>query len=226
MRRTLFSLIIGLGGAAILIALGMWQVQRLAWKEGLIADIESRIAAPAQALPAAPDPEADAYLPVEVAGQAEPGALHVLVSQKQVGAGYRVIAPFRTEDGRLILADLGFIPTTRKEAVTPTGPARLTGNLQWPREVDGFTPDPDRDGNIWFARDVPKMAEALGTEEVLIVVRDAEPGYDGVTPLPLDTAAIPNDHLQYAITWFSLAALWLAMTVAFLRRRRAPIAES
>jgi surfeit locus 1 family protein len=226
MRRTLFSLIIGLGGAAILISLGVWQVQRLAWKESIIADIEARIAAPAVALPAQPDRIADAYLPVKVDGRAESGALHVLVSQKQVGAGYRVIAPFRTGADRLILADLGFVAAADKDAVAPAGPAQLTGNLQWPQEVDGFTPAPDRGSNIWFARDVAQMAEALGTEPVMLVVRDAEPGFEGVSPLPLDTAAIPNDHLQYAITWFSLAALWLAMTFAFLRRRRAPNAES
>ena len=59
-------------------------------------------------------------------------------------------------------------------------------------------------------------------EPVLLVARELSQPEDSVTPLPVDTAHIPNDHLQYAITWFSLAAIWLAMTVLFLRRRRAP----
>ncbi|WPZ21110.1 SURF1 family protein [Sulfitobacter faviae] len=222
MRRSLFFIIVGLGGAAILVALGVWQVQRLAWKEAIIADINNRIAAAPVALPADPDPEADAYLPVTVSGEIGAQALHVLVSQKQKGAGYRVIAPMALESGRRVLIDLGFAATSNKDAIAPAGTATLTGNLQWPQEVDSFTPEADMDRNIWFARDVELMAETLDTEPLLIVMREG-PGPDPkITPLPVDTTRIPNDHLQYAITWFSLAAIWLAMTVLFLRRRRAP----
>ncbi|KZY49525.1 SURF1 family protein [Sulfitobacter sp. KE29] len=222
MRRSLFFIIVGLGGAAILVALGVWQVQRLAWKEAIIADINNRIAAAPVALPADPDPEADAYLPVTVSGEIGAQALHVLVSQKQKGAGYRVIAPMALESGRRVLIDLGFTATSNKDAIAPAGTATLTGNLQWPQEVDSFTPEADMDRNIWFARDVELMAETLDTEPLLIVMREGTGPDPKITPLPVDTARIPNDHLQYAITWFSLAAIWLAMTVLFLRRRRAP----
>tara|TARA_Y100000780_G_scaffold170634_1_gene155897 strand:+ start:781 stop:1467 length:687 start_codon:yes stop_codon:yes gene_type:complete len=222
MRRSLFFIIVGLGGAAILVALGVWQVQRLAWKEAIIADINNRIAAAPVALPADPDPEADAYLPVTVSGEIGAQALHVLVSQKQKGAGYRVIAPMALESGRRVLIDLGFTATSNKDAIAPAGTATLTGNLQWPQEVDSFTPEADMDRNIWFARDVDVMAETLDTEPLLIVMREGAGPDPKITPLPVDTARIPNDHLQYAITWFSLAAIWLAMTVLFLRRRRAP----
>ncbi|MFG6567587.1 SURF1 family protein [Sulfitobacter sp. 1A13679] len=222
MRRSLFFIIVGLGGAAILVALGVWQVQRLAWKEAVIADINNRIAATPVALPADPDSEADAYLPVTVSGEIGEQALHVLVSQKQKGAGYRVIAPMDLEGGRRVLIDLGFTATSNKDAIAPAGTATLTGNLQWPQEVDSFTPEADTDRNIWFARDVDVMAETLDTEPLLIVMREGTGPDPKITPLPVDTARIPNDHLQYAITWFSLAAIWLAMTVLFLRRRRAP----
>ena len=106
--------------------------------------------------------------------------------------------------------------------IAPAGSATLTGNLQWPQEVDSFTPEADTESNIWFARDVEVMADTLNTEPLLVVVRDGSGPDPKITPLPVDTARIPNDHLQYAITWFSLAAIWLAMTVLFLRRRRAP----
>ncbi len=72
------------------------------------------------------------------------------------------------------------------------------------------------DGNIWFARDIAELAAQLHTEPVLIIAR-SDTG-DGIEPLPVDTAAIPNDHLQYAITWFSLAAVWLGMTAFLLWR--------
>ncbi len=226
MRRTLFLLIIGLGGAAILIALGVWQVQRLAWKEAIIADINARISAAPVALPKNVDARTDAYLPVTATGVLGAAEIHVLVSQKDIGAGYRIIAPMLLADGRQIMVDRGFARATDKDAARMPGPVTVTGNLQWPQETDGFTPAADLDANIWFSRDVPAMAAALETLPILLVVRSSKPDAAAITPLPVDTARIPNDHLQYAITWFSLAAIWLGMSLFFLRRRRAPNAES
>ena len=229
MRRVVFFVFIGLGGAAILLALGIWQVQRLAWKEGVIADINARIAAPAVALPASPDPETDAYLPVAMTGQLVGDTLRVLVSQKKIGAGYRLITALETADAR-VLVDRGFITTDTKLADLPAGPVTVTGNLQWPKEIDSYTPAPDIAGNIWFARDVAQMAQTLDTQPILLVAREIEGDDPNVSPLPVDTTRIPNDHLQYAITWFSLAVIWLAMTYLFLSRRarrgEQPTAES
>jgi surfeit locus 1 family protein len=219
MRRVVFLLLVGLLGACVLVGLGTWQVQRLAWKTGVLAQIDARIAEPPIALPAAFQPDRDRYTPVRVDGAFLPGELHVLVSVKQVGPGYRIIAPFQTEDGRRILIDRGFVPSEAKAMPRRTGPAQVTGNLHWPRETDAFTPAADLDGNTWFARDVPAMAAALDTEPVLIVA--ASRTDPGVTPLPVDTAGIPNDHLEYAVTWFSLAAIWAGMTGFFLWRTRA-----
>jgi surfeit locus 1 family protein len=219
MRRILFLLIFGLAGLGVLLSLGVWQVQRLAWKEGVLAEIDARIAAEPAGLPVNVSEEEGKYLPVTISGQMEPGEIHVLVSVKQVGAGYRIIQSFSTED-RTILVDRGFVPTTAKQAKRSTGPMTVTGNLHWPDEIDSYTPEPDIDDNIWFARDVPNLAAALGAEPVLLIARsDTDPG---ITPLPVDTAGIPNDHLQYAITWFGLALVWAAMTGYFLWRNRAP----
>lgn len=222
MKRLVFLLTFGLGGAAILISLGVWQVQRLAWKQGVIADIEARIDADPVSLPAALDPGRDAYLPVQVTGVLSPQYLRVLVSKKNVGAGYRIIRPM-TSQTRRIMIDMGFVTTTDAEALKleEGPPLTLIGNLQWPQETDKFTPDPDLSRNIWFARDVPAMAGALGTEPVLLVRRDTPQAGGPLSPMPVDTAAIPNDHLQYAATWFSLAAIWSVMTLFFLRRQPA-----
>ena len=219
MRRILFLLIFGLTGLAILLSLGTWQVQRLAWKEALLADIEARISGDPVGLPDSPDPEADRFLPVAVSGELLPGEVHVLVSVKQVGPGYRIIAPFRVGD-RTILLDRGFVRIEDKNKDRQTGPMEVAGNLHWPDEIDGYTPEPDLKENIWFARDVPALAAELDTEPVLLIARSrTDPG---VTPLPVDTAGIPNDHLQYAVTWFGLALVWAAMTAYFLWRGRAP----
>ncbi len=218
MRRFLFLLIFGLAGLGVLLSLGMWQVQRLAWKQGVLAEIENRISAEPVALPQQVSEDADKYLPVTISGDMEPGEIHVLVSVKQVGAGYRIIQSFSTDD-RTILVDRGFVPTTAKLNERLIGPMEITGNLHWPDEIDSYTPEPDIDDNIWFARDVPNLAIALGAEPVLLIARSVTDPY--VTPLPVDTAGIPNDHLQYAITWFGLALVWAAMTGYFLWRSRA-----
>jgi surfeit locus 1 family protein len=224
MNRALFFVIIGLGGAAILISLGIWQVQRLAWKQGVVADINARIVAEPVALPDSLDPDSDAYLPVTVTGTLGTQVLRVLVSQKDIGAGYRIISAIKT-DGRAVMVDRGFVPVGGGVQGTDEGAVTVIGNLQWPQETDSFTPAPDLKDNIWFARDVNAMATALGAEPILIVARDVAFDDGEVTPFPVDTARIPNDHLQYAITWFSLAAIWLAMSTYFLRRR-APQTES
>ena len=108
----------------------------------------------------------------------------------------------------------------------PAQPQSFTGNLQWPDETDSFTPEPDLRGNIWYARDLPAMAEALGTRPILLVQRDpgTGPWAEVATPLPIDTSRIPNNHLQYALTWYGLAIVWLAMSFYFWRRR-APASE-
>lgn len=218
MTRYLFPLVLGIVGCAILVSLGVWQVQRLSWKEGVLAEIETRIGAQPIPLPSVPDPLEDRYLPVRVEGRTTGEELHVLVSVKQVGAGYRIISAFET-DGRRIMVDEGFVRTTAKEDTRPPADLTITGNLHWPEEVDSFTPDNDIAANIWFARDVATMAEALGTEPVLLIARDVAPD-PRATPIPVDTAGIPNDHLEYAVTWFGLALVWAGMTGYMLWRIR------
>ena len=218
MRRLIFPIILGLGGAAILISLGIWQVQRLGWKESMLAEIEARIVDAPVALPADPDPESDRYLPVTVEGHYLPGDILVLTGMPRIGPGYQVIAPFETTDGRKILVDRGFVAEAQKSDERPPLAGRLVGNLHWPEESDSYTPDPDLAASLWFARDVPAMADALGTEPILLVLRETDETDPVVIPRPVTTQGIPNDHLGYAITWFGLAAVWLGMTAFLIRR--------
>lgn len=218
MRRVIFLGVVGGLGFVALVSLGLWQLQRLAWKEGVLATIETRIAAEPVSLPEAPDPEADRYRAVRFEGEILPEELHVFWVTEAEGAGYRVISPFVTDEGRRILVDRGYIRATDKENTRPTGRAELTGNLLWPDEGDWTTPPPEVDTNILYARDIAYMSERLNTVPLLVVVRT---GAENPTPLPVSTKGIPNNHLQYVITWFSLALIWAAMTAAFLLRTRA-----
>lgn len=220
-RKMLWPSLFGLVGCAMLLALGMWQVERLAWKEALLAEIEARIADAPVALPDAPQEAQHQYLPVELSGVIHEGEIAILASLRTAGPVYRIIRAVETDAGRRILVDMGFVRETERAAERPGGAeVDLVGNLYWPDEIDRFTPAPDRDEGIWFARDIPAMAEALDTEPVLLVLREAPQTDLGVTPFPVDTGAIPNDHLSYAITWFLLAAAWMGMTLYLLWRIR------
>lgn len=220
MGRVIGVWLLGLGGVAILLTLGIWQMQRLAWKEAILADIDARIAADPVALPVAPDPERDRYLPVMLEGRIDPTFVRVLVSQKGIGAGYRIIAVLETGAGRRVLIDRGVIPVGDAMPATPADDLRIIGNLHWPDERDGFTPENDLAGNMWFARDVAALAAHLAAEPVLVIAREITPPEAAITPLPVGIGNIPNDHLSYAITWFSLAIVWLGMTVFLLWRIR------
>ncbi|HUF55849.1 MAG TPA: SURF1 family protein [Thermohalobaculum sp.] len=219
-RRALAAAAFGLFGAAVLIALGVWQLQRLEWKEGVIARLETRLAAEPAALPAEPDPAEDDFLRVSADGRLGERALHVLTSRRGQGPGYRVIAPLETAAGRRVLVDLGFLPDDMRTGGFPGSgtQARVTGALYWPDEVDGFTPEPDRAEETWFARDLVPMADALETEPVLVV---AEAHDLGQWPMPLRLGIdVPNNHLGYALTWFSLALVWAVMSALLVRRER------
>lgn len=219
-RRLILPILFGLVGAAILVGLGVWQLQRLHWKQGILAEIEAKISADPVGLPIAPNVNDNKYLPVTVVGRLTGKEAHVLTSQKELGPGYRVIAGLETTDGRRVMVDLGFVSESDLGSPRPVGSITVTGNLHWPAEVDSFTPPHDITRDIWFARDVVPMAQALQTEPVLLVARATDPILPAIVPLPVDSAGIANDHLQYAITWFSLAIVWLGMTVLLVWRIR------
>lgn len=217
--RQAIAIILSLAVLALFIGLGTWQVQRLKWKEGVLAEIDARIAAPPVALPASPEKNRDTYLPVTVSGQMGDAALRVLVSTKAAGAGYRLISPLQTDQGA-ILIDRGFIRVADQMPPVPTGPVTIEGNLHWPDDRRSSTPDNDVAGNTWFARDVDQMADTLGTKPILVITRQMTPAEPNVLPLPVTSDGVPNRHLEYAGTWFLLALTWSVMTLTLLWRKK------
>ena len=236
--RTVWApVILGVVGVGIALTLGVWQLQRLEWKRALIAELEERMkAAPTEmAAPETITRAKDHMRRVKVTGWISGTELHVIHSIKRFGPGFRVIAPMNvpkslSEKGPKILVDLGFVPERFKSLVSREPKVRLKkrlprdevqGFLYWPDEVDGWTPEPDEKRGIWFARDVDAMAKRLGTLPVMLV---AERHPDGKWPMPLPPGVdLPNRHLEYVITWFSLAFAWTIMAFVWWRaeRRRA-----
>jgi surfeit locus 1 family protein len=228
--------VFGIVGVAILLWLGFWQLDRLEWKEGRIAAIAAKMAAGPDPLvkhfkSTAPIAEQN-YTRVTFEGVMTEKEAHVLTSLKytgpgsQSGPGYRILKEV-VWSGKNFLLDLGFVPEEQKNDVRPVGPVRVIGNVLYPDDYDAsFTPDPDLEKNIWFARYLPMMGQELSVIPYLVVVERAEVmkdgawvAFDDVTPLPV-SVNIPNDHREYAITWFSLALVWFGMTCYLLWRIR------
>ena len=214
--KFVFPIALGLSGISVLIMLGVWQLQRLDWKNNLLSNIEQKITAEPVLLMEELTELDDQYRSVMVEGDILPGEIHILTSLKNIGPGFLVIVPFALADGKIIMVDRGFVPEAEKKLNRSNGKVKLVGNLLWPNETDGFTPDPDVKKNMWFARDLEKMSNHLKTDEVLIVVRQSEPIGK---PVPQQIGVhIANDHLGYAITWFSLAVVWFGMTILLVYR--------
>ena len=201
----IFSIIV----TCVFIALGTWQLQRLEWKTNLLAKIEARVSATPIALPSTPDPIADKYLRVTVTGDISTQELHVLTSTNGT-PGFKIIAVMDLPDGRRILVDRGFVAGANKNASRNGGITNATGALLWPIETDKYTPAPDREDNLWFARDVELMSAELNTAPILLSIT-ASDNNENVTPQPVQIN-IHNRHLEYVLTWYGFAIIWVGMT--------------
>ena len=218
-RDFFIPLIFGVCGVLVLVSLGFWQVHRLSWKQDILNNIDNKIKAEPVELNLQSVTEKDQYLPVRAEGHILNEEAHVLISLKNKGAGYRLISVFETRSGKILL-DQGFISLEDKNKLRVRSRVDVLGNLYWPDEIDSFTPEPDKEKKIWFARDIKRIALELNTKPILLVARSISPYKPYVMSLPINSVRIPNNHLQYAITWFSLALVWLGMTVYLLWRIR------
>ena len=232
---------LALAALAVLIGLGVWQLERLQWKEGLIAEIEARsTGAPitiAEALAIARQGRDPNYYRVRVEGRFRHDKERYLFAQSLADGtpGWHVITPLETAGGDMVLVDRGFVPDVLKEASSRAsgqveGVVTVTGIVRSPEIQGSFVPDNEPEANRWFWRDLGAMARSMfpeGTVEMAPFFLDAEksdvPGgwpEGGQTRLEL-----PNNHLQYAITWFLLALCLLVIYAVYVRglyRRRRP----
>ncbi|MGB0959463.1 MAG: SURF1 family protein [Halocynthiibacter sp.] len=219
MKRFFLPLVFFASTLGLLVYLGTWQLNRLAWKTAVLAEIDAKLLGAPVAVPAQPSFATDQFLPVTATGAIGPDEIHILASVKKIGAGYRIISRFDLGD-RAVLLDRGFVALTAKTAPRPMTQATITGNLHWPDEMNASTPNPDIAKNIWFGRDIAAMAKALRTDPVLIVQRGSSEENLVTTPFPVTSEGIPNKHLEYVMTWYGLAIVWTIMSGYFLWKRR------
>ncbi len=215
------------------LGLGAWQIERLFWKEGLIAERAAAVAAP----PVSPPQSAAQARDMEFHRVTDEGEF---LNDKEIflGAtseagrnGYQVLTPLRETDGRIVFVNRGFIPAELRDrakrlAGEPSSPVRIQGLLRLPPHgrPNWFLPDNRPDLNYWFWVDLPAMAKADGFDRVapFYIDVDAAPNPGGWPRGGVTRLALPNDHLQYAITWFSLAVALIVIYVLFHRRNAEP----
>lgn len=215
-------------GFLLLLGLGTWQVQRLHWKEGLIAERQGALHAAPVPLPSTlSDARGLEFHPVKAEGEfLNQDELYLNAQSLRGEQGFHIITPFRLMDGAILLIDRGFVPTDRaapatRQAGELQGRVIVTGLLRLPEGRGWFTPDNEPQRNSWFWIDLPAMAKAAGLAQVLpfYVDADATPNPGGWPQGGQTITDLPNNHLQYAITWYALALALVVVYIRFARRR-------
>jgi surfeit locus 1 family protein len=198
---------------AVLLGLGFWQLDRLQWKRELIATIEARANTAAVVLPEAPQE----FTRVTASGTFDHGReRHVLAQTHEGAVGVVVVTPLLTDDGRLLLVDRGWVPDAARDMVgRGEGRESLEGLVRLPPRPNSFTPENRPEDDQWFRIDPAAMA---GAEALPFYLEASTAEADG-WPQPRQRAlSLRNDHLQYALTWFALAAGLLVVYVLFRRQ--------
>jgi surfeit locus 1 family protein len=211
--------------AAGLAALGIWQLQRRAWKHDLVARVEARIhAAPVPAPTDCANAACDPYRHVFAEGVFRHDRETLVQAVTEAGAGSWVFTPLEGADGRAILINRGFVPTDRRDPATRAagqvvGPVRITGLIRASEPNGAFLRANDPAGSRWYSRDVAAIAAARGLTLAApyFVDADAAPNPGGLPLGGLTVVAFPDNHLVYALTWFALAAMVIGAAVYVLR---------
>lgn len=219
---------------ATCLALGTWQVQRMGWKRALIAERAAALAEEPAPLPIGRiDPDAAPRRYVAEGHFRHDRELHVFASRLNAPpgeatspGGFHVLTVFALGDGRKILVLRGWVPTNRRDPSTRPegqirGPMTLTGIGYRPEAPGGFVPEYDPANATWYAIDLPKMEQALGSPLMpIVLVAEATPPNPGGYPIGGQfRSEFPDNHLAYVVTWYGLAASAIVIFVVYRRRR-------
>jgi surfeit locus 1 family protein len=228
-------------GIAILIGLGIWQLDRKVWKENLIATLDERLARAPADLPPREDwtrltPDRDEYTRVKFPAEFMPGEEALVYTAGSAfrpdvqGPGYWVFAPARLAGGSIVVVDRGFVPYDRKDPAAraqgaPLGSIDIVGVMRWPEARGMFTPNDEPQNNVWYLRDPKAIAAAKKWDAPAPFYIEQEspvpPG--GLPKAGKLVVSLPDDHLQYALTWFGLAlglaGVYVTWLVGRLRRK-------
>ena len=234
-RALILPAIMAAIGITVLMGLGFWQLERLIWKSALIALIETRIHASPGRIVAEPEwprwkAADDEYRRVRLEGT----FLHdkeTLVhgnaprdARGDVINGFFVLTPLRLAEGGMVIVNRGFVPPeladrSKRAGSQPQGEVAVTGLARASQQRGWFVPKDDPATGQWYSRDVPAIAAAAGLARVAPFIVDADA--DPAQPWPkggLTVVRFPNNHFEYALTWFGLAATLVGVFAVFAWR--------
>ncbi|HUO91693.1 MAG TPA: SURF1 family protein [Rhizomicrobium sp.] len=213
----------------MLIGLGVWQLERLQWKLGLIAEMNDHLGAPPLSLDdiLKRAPQDAQYRRVALDGHFENDhEAYVFAATDNGLSAYHVVTPFVLDDGRTLLVDRGIVPPALRDPETRragllTGEQRIVGVWRKTDPPGVFTPAPDLKNRVWYSRNVTDIARALHIRLAAPVIVEADAtAVPGGWPKGGQTVVnLPNDHLQYALTWFLMAGALLVIYLAYHRAR-------
>jgi surfeit locus 1 family protein len=213
-------------GLAILISMGVWQVQRLAWKNALIAEIDKRMSEAPLSISQLAKHEHDVLedgtiVKLKMVGSFKPTQLRKITTLNG-GVGFEILQGFVSTNGADILVSRGVVPE-QTIVGTPEKPIEIVGLVRHHNYNQGrFDPNNNAVANQWYWWDVPAMYSSAGLAEIshtstVLHLLPKSPGTEGLYVGP-PKADLRNNHLCYAITWFGLAAALLVMTGVFVMR--------
>jgi surfeit locus 1 family protein len=233
LEPTIFAIV----GIAILAGLGLWQLDRKTWKENLIAAMTERLAREPADLPPRDRwghllQQREEFARVGFPAEFLPGEEALVYSASSAfrpdvkAPGYWVFAPARLAGGSLVIINRGYVPLDRKDASSriegaPRGSIDVVGIVRWPETRGMFTPADEPQNNVWYLRDIASIAAAKkwATAAPFYIEMEA-PVPAGGLPLPGKLQVnLPDNHLQYAITWFGLALALAGVCLVWLVRR-------
>ena len=209
-RPSPLTIVFGLLCLCLMIGLGFWQLDRREWKNALLAETADRMHEMPAPMPAAPPPEWE-FRPVTVEGTVVGGQWFRFPGRSHDGeVGDALMLLVRDDHGQLVAVEHGWVPFG---APLPQLPQALAteGVLRAPPKPGWFTPENDPAENAWYVADPAAMAKAAGlpaAEAASLYLKPAD-----------WRPNLPNDHLQYAITWFSLAGVFAIIFVLFHRKK-------
>jgi surfeit locus 1 family protein len=219
-----------IGATTLFNALGVWQLERRIWKQELIARTDKAIHADAVMAPGSAEwaalKSSDAYRRVTIRGTFLNDLETPVQAVTDYGAGYWILTPLKSADGFIVLINRGFVPSDKKDPAMHqqgqiTGETQVTGLLRMTEPRGRILRTNDPGAGRWYSRDVAAIAASHGLSGIAPYFIDADgtPSKGGLPIGGLTVIAFPNNHLIYAITWFSLALLSLIFGTLILRRK-------
>ena len=228
LRPALWPTLISLPILVLSLSLGVWQMERREWKRDILDRLTANQAAAPMTLDELlrGDPLRHEYGRVKLAGSfLHDKEFHLAARSLKNKVGLQLVTAFKTDDGKIVLFDRGWIPSEKKEPAKRAegqvpGRVELTGIVRRNQERRQFAPENAPDKNVWFHVDVPLMRRMAGAPpdpklDAFFLDADAAPNPGGVPIGGQTRLDIPNDHLQYAITWFLLALALAGVYLAY-----------